>query len=106
MKREKTKYPGITFREIPRLDGHGTEKMYYVRYRRGGRGSPETEEPLTTTPIPKTVLTTTTVAGATISTDSGAFTISESGDLTGRYDGAEETVPKHTYVRYFIRAIP
>ncbi|MBR3664495.1 MAG: hypothetical protein IKN64_07550 [Desulfovibrio sp.] len=28
MKREKTKYPGITFREIPRLDGHGTEKLY------------------------------------------------------------------------------
>ena len=46
MKREKTKYPGITFREIPRLDGHGLEKMYYVRYRRGGRGSPETEEPV------------------------------------------------------------
>ncbi|MCR5812884.1 MAG: site-specific integrase [Desulfovibrio sp.] len=45
MKREKTKYPGVTYREQERLDGKGMEKMYYIRYRRGGRGSKETEEP-------------------------------------------------------------
>lgn len=32
--------------------------------------------------------------------------INSSGELTGHYEGAEETAPKHTYVRYFIRAIP
>lgn len=56
--------------------------------------------------IPNVTSTNVTIAGATISTGSSASTISESGDLTGRYDGAEETAPKHTYVRYFIRAIP
>ena len=45
MKRVKTKYPGVTYREQERLDGKGLERMYYIRYRRGGRGSPEIEEP-------------------------------------------------------------
>ena len=45
MKREKTKYPGVFYREQERLDGLGTEKMYYIRYRRGGRGTKEIEEP-------------------------------------------------------------
>lgn len=45
-KRCKTKYPGITFREQERLDGSGSERMYYIRYRRGGRGSKEIEEPV------------------------------------------------------------
>lgn len=41
-KREKsTKYPGVYWR----LDSSG-EKMYYIRYRLGGRGSKETEEPI------------------------------------------------------------
>ena len=46
MKREKTKYPGVTYREQERLDGSGLERVYYVRYRRGGRGAKETEEPV------------------------------------------------------------
>ncbi|MCR5563814.1 MAG: site-specific integrase [Desulfovibrio sp.] len=45
MKRIKTKYPGVTYREQERPDGKGMEKVYYIRYRRSGRGSPETEEP-------------------------------------------------------------
>lgn len=41
-KREKsTKYPGVYWRK----DGSG-EKMYYIRYRLGGRGSKEIEEPI------------------------------------------------------------
>ena len=32
-------------------------------------------------------------------------TIDSSGELTGTYKGAEENAPKHTYVRYFIRAV-
>ena len=46
MKREKTKYPGITYREQERLDGAGLERVYYIRYRRGGRGTKEIEEPV------------------------------------------------------------
>ena len=45
-KRGRTKYPGVTFRWKERLDGSGEERMYYVRYRRGGRGSKEIEEPV------------------------------------------------------------
>lgn len=41
MKREKTQYPGVTF--YVREDG---EKIYYIRYRTGGRGTKETEEPI------------------------------------------------------------
>lgn len=46
VKRGKTKYPGVTYREKDRLDGAGTERTYYIRYRRGGRGSKEIEEPV------------------------------------------------------------
>lgn len=46
VKRGKTKYPGVTYREQERLDGSGTERTYYIRYRRGGRGSKEIEEPV------------------------------------------------------------
>ena len=42
-KREKTRYAGVTFRMVVRLDGYGEERMYYIRYRRGGRGSKEIE---------------------------------------------------------------
>ena len=45
-KREKTKYPGVYFREQERLDGYGEEKAYYVMYRRGGRGAKLIEEPV------------------------------------------------------------
>ena len=45
-KRGRTKYPGVTFRWKERLDGSGEERVYYVRYRRGGRGSKEVEEPV------------------------------------------------------------
>lgn len=47
-KREKTKYPGVTFRLKEKLDGSGSERMYYIRYRRGGRGSKLIEEPIGT----------------------------------------------------------
>lgn len=46
MKREKTKYPGVSYREQERPDGGGVERVYYVRYRKGGRGSKEVEEPV------------------------------------------------------------
>ena len=45
-KRGRTKYPGVTFRWKERLDGSGEERVYYCRYRRGGRGSKEIEEPV------------------------------------------------------------
>lgn len=45
MKRERTKYPGVFYREQERLDGLGAERMYYIRYRRGGRDSKQIEEP-------------------------------------------------------------
>ena len=41
MKRQKTSYPGVTFYITE--DG---EKNYYIRYRQGGRGTKETEEPV------------------------------------------------------------
>lgn len=46
LKREKTKYPGVTFITVPKIDGNGTDKKYYIRYRMGGRGSKEVEEPV------------------------------------------------------------
>lgn len=46
LKRGRTKYPGVTYREKERLDGSGDERVYYIRYRRGGRGSKEIEEPV------------------------------------------------------------
>lgn len=46
-KREKSsKYAGIYWRIVDRIDGLGQERMYYCRYRRGGRGTKEIEEPL------------------------------------------------------------
>lgn len=46
-KRKKVeKYAGIYYRDIPRLDGQGLERMYYVTYRRGGREAPVIEEPV------------------------------------------------------------
>lgn len=46
-KREKSdKYPGVYWREVKRLDGCGTERMYYILYRKGGKGSKLIEEPI------------------------------------------------------------
>lgn len=45
-KRERTKYPGVYFRQQERLDGSGPERGYYIMYRRGGRGSKLIEEPV------------------------------------------------------------
>ena len=47
IKRNKVdKYAGVYYRDVTRLDGQGTERMYYVTYRRGGRNSPVVEEPI------------------------------------------------------------
>ncbi len=43
MKRQKTSYPGVTF--YIKEDG---DKIYYIRYRQGGRGTKEIEEPVGT----------------------------------------------------------
>ena len=43
---KETKYPGVTYVMTRRLTGFGEERMYYIRYRRGGRGSKETFEPV------------------------------------------------------------
>lgn len=40
------KYAGVYWRLVKRLDGLGTERMYYIIYRRGGRGSKKIEEPV------------------------------------------------------------
>lgn len=40
------KYAGVYWRQVKRLDGLGTERMYYIIYRRGGRGSKKIEEPV------------------------------------------------------------
>lgn len=40
------KYAGVYWREVKTLDGRGTERMYYIIYRRGGRGSKKIEEPI------------------------------------------------------------
>lgn len=38
--------PGVYWRPVKRLDGQGTERMYYLVYRRGGRGSKQIVEPI------------------------------------------------------------
>lgn len=40
------RYAGVYWRIVKRLDGLGTERMYYIIYRRGGRGSKKIEEPI------------------------------------------------------------
>lgn len=44
--RIKTKYLGVYFRMQTRLNGAGKERMYYIRYRRGGRDGKQIEEPV------------------------------------------------------------
>lgn len=46
MKREKTKYPGVYFRLQKRLASSALERIYYIVYRKGGRGMPLIEEPV------------------------------------------------------------
>jgi integrase len=46
MKREKTKYQGVYFRQKKRLDSSVLEKVYYIMYRQGGRASKLIEEPV------------------------------------------------------------
>ncbi|HEU6438518.1 MAG TPA: site-specific integrase [Nitratidesulfovibrio sp.] len=41
-----TKYPGVTYSMVRRLSGDELERIYYVRYRTGGRGTKETREPV------------------------------------------------------------
>lgn len=40
-KRLKTKYPGVYYSIVPTAAGRGSEKKFYIMYRRGGRGSPQ-----------------------------------------------------------------
>jgi integrase len=37
MKRQKTAYPGVFFREVRRVGGKGTEKVFYVVYKKSGK---------------------------------------------------------------------
>lgn len=45
-KGKSAKYPGVYWRQVRRLDGLGEERMYYIIYRRGGRGGKKIEEKL------------------------------------------------------------
>ena len=45
-KREKTKYAGVYFRMQKRLASEELERVYYIFYRTGGRGSKQIEEPV------------------------------------------------------------
>lgn len=40
-KRLKTKYPGVYYSVAPTAGGRGSEKKFYIMYRRGGRCSPQ-----------------------------------------------------------------
>lgn len=46
MKRERTKYSGVYYRMQKRLNSGMLEKVYYIIYRQGGRGSKLIEEPV------------------------------------------------------------
>jgi len=37
IKRQKTKYPGVYYREAKRIGGPGTERVYYVVYKKNGK---------------------------------------------------------------------
>ena len=37
MKRFKTEYPGVFYREADRIGGRGSEKIYYIVFKKGGR---------------------------------------------------------------------
>lgn len=40
----KSKYPGVYYSIVPGPGGRGSEKKFYIKYRRGGRGSKEIHE--------------------------------------------------------------
>jgi integrase len=40
-KRFKTKYPGVFFRESKRIGGNGTEKVFYILFKKDGKGYEE-----------------------------------------------------------------
>jgi integrase len=44
MKREKTQYPGVYFRMQKRVGSNVLERVYYIVYRQGGRGTKQVEE--------------------------------------------------------------
>ena len=37
MKKHKTDYPGVFFREARRIGKKGTEKVYYITFKRDGK---------------------------------------------------------------------
>ncbi len=37
MKRHKTKYPGVFYREVDRLGGPGKEAVYYIVFKKDGK---------------------------------------------------------------------
>jgi integrase len=39
--RHPTKYPGVFWREVDRIGGSGTEKMFYIRFKKGGQAFEE-----------------------------------------------------------------
>jgi integrase len=41
MKRHKTKYPGVFYREGQRIGGKGSEKIYYIIFKKDGKGIEE-----------------------------------------------------------------
>ena len=40
-KRHSTKYPGVSYRMVERIGGSGTEKMFYIRFKKGGQAFEE-----------------------------------------------------------------
>ena len=44
MKREKTRYEGVYYRLQKKLGSEALEKVYYIFYRQGGRGTKQVEE--------------------------------------------------------------
>ncbi|MBU4447123.1 MAG: site-specific integrase, partial [Proteobacteria bacterium] len=37
MKRHKTNYPGVFYREVNRIGGKGLERVYYIVFKQGGK---------------------------------------------------------------------
>ncbi|MGQ9689571.1 MAG: hypothetical protein ACUVXF_12430 [Desulfobaccales bacterium] len=37
MKRHKTNYPGVVYREADRLGGPGKERVYFIAYKKNGK---------------------------------------------------------------------
>ena len=37
MKRHKTTYPGVFYREAKRIGGNGLERVYYIVFKQGGK---------------------------------------------------------------------